>query len=588
MSENRQKITHLLTQLYGLNPAEKISTVINDKLNKVQPHLIRETSKVNAAELLSEKDAILITYGDQFLDSKYTPLQSLSLFLRKNLQDVLNGVHILPFFTYSSDDGFAVIHYCQVDPAKGSWQDIANLKKDYKLMFDLVANHISSQSDWFQNFLSGMEPYNQYFMTLDADTDLSSVVRPRATPILTPFETAQGTQYVWTTFGVVQIDLNYHNPLVLLEMVDILLYYLTQGANIIRLDAIAYLWKIPGTSCIHLPQTHAVVKLFRAILDVVAPEVLLITETNVPHAENISYFGEYVPELHRTDEAQLVYQFPLAPLILHTFLKGNTSRLSQWAADLPQLVEGTAFFNFTASHDGIGIRPAENILQAQDIQALIEQTLAHGGRVSYKTNTDGSQSAYELNITWFDALNNPANPQSTLDVARFLASQAIMLSLAGVPGIYVHSLFGSRNYLQGVEETGRERSINREKFSLDALQQALDDPQSLKSMVFRGYRQLLRIRKQQAAFHPSSDQRILQISTSVFSVLRTSASGETLLCLINVTDKEVRMDLDLSALNLPVSDCWRDLLSTDVYNTEMKLQVSLMPYQSRWIKRDSL
>ena len=167
-------------------------------------------------------------------------------------------------------------------------------RQTYRLAFDLVVNHVSAQSAWFQRFLAGVPPYTGYFLVLDPATDLSGVVRPRATPVLTPFRTADGERHVWTTFSEDQIDLNFQQPpgpagddrrAAVLRG--------ARGAQIIRLDAIAYLWKVPGTSCIHLPQTHAVVKLLRAILDLTAPAVQLLTETNVPHAENISYFGEY-------------------------------------------------------------------------------------------------------------------------------------------------------------------------------------------------------------------------------------------------------------------------------------------------------
>ena len=333
-------------------------------------------------------------------------------------------------------------------------------------------------------------------------------------------------------------------------MVDVLLFYVAQGAQIIRLDAIAYLWKIPSTSCIHLPQTHAVVKLFRAILDLVAPTVLLITETNVPHEENISYFGNYMPAHQHGDEAQLVYQFPLAPLVLHTFLSEDSSSLTGWADGLPDLHPGTTFLNFTASHDGIGVRPSEGLLRPDQIKALVDNTQNHGGQISYRSNPDGSQSVYELNITWYDALNNPNKPDLEMDIPRFLASQAIMLSLAGVPAVYVHSLLGSRNCTTCQTETGRARSINREKFSLAELEKELSDPYTLKFRVFEGYRHLLQIRKQQSAFHPNSQQYVLRLGADVFVALRGDEGKGRLLCITNVTSKPTEVEIKLSDLGL--------------------------------------
>ena len=519
-----------------------------------------------------------------FVSSHRSPLQSLNAFLQSNLKDVVSGIHILPFYPYSSDDGFSVIDYCQVAPELGTWQDIARLGKDFRLMFDLVANHVSAQSAWFQNFLAGKEPYTGYFPVLDPNTDLSQVVRPRATPVLTPFQTPSGLRYVWTTFSEDQLDLDYRNPQVLLEMVDVLLFYVSRGAQIIRLDAIAFLWKIPGTTCIHLPQTHATVKLFRAILDVIAPSILLITETNVPHKENISYFGDYLPESRRSDEAQLVYQFPLAPLMLHTFLTGDSTHLTDWAEGLPELSPGTTFFNFTASHDGIGVRPVEGLLDPDEIEGLIQNTLAHGGQVSYRSNPDGSRSAYELNITWYDALNDPAHPEPELDIQRFLASQAIMLSLAGVPGIYIHSLLGSRNCAACLENTGRARSINREKYALPELEQELADPRNLKSRILAGYRHLLHIRKQQPAFHPASVQRVLRISPGVFATMRVTQDGERLLCITNVTAGSLGIEIKLSDYGLPHNEVWIDQLTGKAFPTENILQLNPMPYQHLWLK----
>jgi glycosidase len=364
-----------------------------------------------------------------------------------------------------------------------------------------------------------------------------------------------------------------------------LLHHVARGAAIIRLDAIAYLWKIPGTSCIHLPQTHAIVKLLRVILDAVAPSVLLITETNVPHEENISYFGTYRPDQQRSDEAQMVYQFPLAPLILHTFITGDATRLTEWAQRLPDLPPGTTWLNFTASHDGIGVRPAEGLLSPDEIQALSARALAHGGQVSTRSNPDGSRSVYELNICWYDALNDPENENTAEDVRRFLASQAIMLALAGIPGIYIHNLLGSRNCSQCVKATGRARSINREKFEWAALQQELDDPEALRSRVLAGYRRLLLIRKKQPAFSPAASQRIISLAPSIFALQRTAADGTRILCLTNVTGKDVQAELHGADLDLPEGMEWIDLFNDEICALRRGMKINLSPYQNRWFSQ---
>lgn len=529
------------------------------------------------ARQFSQADSILITYGDQVSEPGTPPLQSLAQFLRQRVKGAITGVHLLPFFPYSSDDGFSVIDYTRVDPALGSWEDVAGLSTDFSLMFDAVINHVSSQSEWFQHFLQDDPDYADYFIVVEPGTDLSQVTRPRALPLLTAFQTPSGEKLVWTTFSADQLDLNYANPEVLLRVLGILLGYVERGASLIRLDAIAYLWKTIGTSCIHLEQTHRMVQLCRAVLDAVAPHVSLITETNVPHAENVSYFGD------GANEAQMVYQFPLAPLVLSSLRTGDAGHLLEWAAGLEGASQGGTFFNFTASHDGIGVMPAQGILSAAGIQALVDQTLAHGGHVSHKTNPDGSQSVYELNISYFDALSDPKadEPQAT-QVARFMVSQAIMLALKGVPGIYVHSLFGSRSWREGVAQTGRLRSINREKFSRAQLEAELADPGSLRHQVFQAYTHMLRQRASHRAFHPHGNQEVLPDSRALFTLLRTAPDGqEQALCIHNVSGQEQNGRFQVATLTGPLAD----LISGQRYSVGAggKVSVTLRPYQILWL-----
>ena len=573
MTSPRDRIRHWLRAIYPEPQARWLEDAITQRITAF--HAKHPEKHVNHPlhAILTHQDAILITYGDQFRQPGQPHLHTLARFLNTHLRDVIDGVHILPFYPYSSDDGFSVIDYKRVDPALGDWEDIRRLGQRYRLMFDAVINHISRESAWFQGFLRGEEPYRDYFIVVDPDVDLSQVVRPRALPLLTPVETTEGVKYVWTTFSADQIDLNYANPRVALDIIDVLLFYIEQGAQIIRLDAIAYLWKEIGTPCIHLPQTHAMVKLWRAIFDAVAPDVLIITETNVPHAENISYFGDYLPEMGKTDEAQLVYNFTLAPLTLHAFLAEDATTLSQWAAGL-QAPPGATFFNFIASHDGIGVRPAEGILTPAEMQALVERTLAHGGQVGYKANPDGGKSVYELNITLYDFLNDPQRPDPTIDVARFLASQSILLAPAGVPGIYVHSLFGSRNCHACYQQTGRARSLNREKFHLAAIEARLADETSHQRQVFEGYRRMLAVRRAHPAFHPFGAQAVLHLNPAIFALRRTSLAGdEHILCLTNVSARS-------QTLTLPPGR-WRDLLGGAAVHSG---QITLPGYGVAWLR----
>lgn len=425
-----QKIISLLEFLYGEEKGRETARLLE---KQIQTWKSRETREGDAsagllkedALPLSERDTLVITYADQFQRPGTKPLTLLREFAQIFLEGMITGIHILPFFPYSSDDGFSIIDYCQVNPAWGTWEDIQALSNSYLLMADLVLNHCSKESLWFQKFLAGEEPYTRYFITLPPDTDVSGVFRPRTHPLLTRFETSQGPRWVWTTFSEDQVDLNYGEPAVLLSMIDILLFYIRMGIRIIRLDAIAYLWKELGTSCLHHPKTHGVVKLLRALVDELAPGTLLITETNVPHKENISYFGE-------GDEAHLVYQFALPPLILDAFIRSDSRKLQQWAMDLELPGEGMSFFNFCASHDGVGVLPARGILSEEEIEGLVQAVVERGGYISYKSTPQG-EVPYELNINYFSAVAENALSED-LRVKKFLASQSILLAMPGGTG----------------------------------------------------------------------------------------------------------------------------------------------------------
>jgi sucrose phosphorylase len=258
----------------------------------------------------SEKDIVLITYGNTIQAPNEKPLHTLNRFLVNRLANAISCVHILPFFPSTSDDGFAVSEFTIVDPELGTWKDIAELTQTFGLMSDLVINHVSSEHPWFKNYLNHLSPGKDFFIEAQPGADYSSVVRPRNTPLFTVSVTKNGPRTVWTTFSADQIDLNFSNPEVLLEMISIMILYISHGVRIIRLDAIAFLWKKAGTSCLHLGETHEIVKLLRVIADYLCPGTILLTETNVPNKENWSYFGN-------KDEAHMVYQFSLPPLSLH-------------------------------------------------------------------------------------------------------------------------------------------------------------------------------------------------------------------------------------------------------------------------------
>jgi sucrose phosphorylase len=351
-------------------------------------------------KFLNEKDIVLITYGDNIQATNKNPLQSLFKFSDEYLDQAINIIHILPFYPYSSDDGFSVIDYKKVNPALGDWKDIEDIGQRFNLMFDLVANHVSSESVWFKEYLQGNPKYDNYFISIDKDSDLSSVTRARTHPLLTKFKRKGEEIYLWTTYSPDQIDINFANEDVLLEIIDVILFYAGKGARVIRMDAIGHIWKKLGTSCINLKETHYIIQLIRAILDEIFPDTLLLTQTNVPHKENISYFG------NGYNEVQLVYQFALPLLILHTFYTGDASRLLEWASGVKNVSDKTAFFNVLATHDGLGVVPVKAILTDREITDIADNIKERGGFISYKTTKDGSKEPFKYKEIYSFSSNN--------------------------------------------------------------------------------------------------------------------------------------------------------------------------------------
>ncbi len=519
---SRELRRRLVAELYGEDRVDAVAADLEALLDR---HGRRRPA---GGAPWNEQDAWLITYADQFRAPGEPPLRTLDRFLARHLEPEINGVHVLPFYPWTSDDGFSVTDYLAVDEAFGTWADVEHLAARRRLMVDAVVNHMSAGSEWFQRFLAGDPEFAGFFRTADPAADLAAVVRPRTSPLLHRFDGAAGPQWVWTTFSADQVDLDYGNPAVLLRVVDVLLSYAARGAGVIRLDAIAFLWKEEGTTSLHLPQTHRAVELMRAAVDACYPEVVFITETNVPHAENVAYFGDGAVR-----EAQAVYQFPLAPLTLHAFLTGDATVLAEWAAGLELAVPATTFFNFLASHDGVGVRPAEGLLARAEIDALAARSLAAGGQVGMRALPDGSEAPYELNCTWFDLVGHGLAAEAA--VARHLATHAVMLALRGIPGIYAHSLFGSSNDQSGYEESGVKRRLNREKLDLASLEARLGDPGTRAHRVMAGMRAMLATRRLHPAFHPDADQRILDTPRHVFAVERIAATGERARVTVDVT-----------------------------------------------------
>lgn len=558
------KIKELLEFIYGSNQG----AATYDALLRLLPEdlaLRSGADEVDGRGLgrngLSEKDACLITYGDILRPSKSgmteseaqpgtqtapqdTALARLGAFLKRWNRGSFSYLHILPFHPYSSDDGFSVIDYRKIDPNLGSWEDIGDLAKNQKLVFDLVLNHGSVKSEWFQGFLAGDPARRGWYITRPSNFDTSMVFRPRTHPLLTEFTRNDGGCInVWTTFSADQVDYNFANPEVLLEFIRIFFEYVRHGARILRLDAIAYLWKEDGTSCLHHPKTHAVVKLLRALIDCFELDLLILTETNVPHRENISYYGD-------GDEAHLVYNFALPPLVLHAAVSEDATPLRDWARKLPKPGEGPIFFNFLASHDGVGLLPARGLINETQFQETIDTVLRRGSLLSYKGSQNG-QIPYEINCSYLSAVA-PASVGDTKMRARiFLACHGALFALAGLPAVFFHSWIGSEQWPEGPALLGYNRAINREKLAIDRIERELGASDGLRAAIYAGFSKMLAFRATEPAFSPQAPQAILSVDRGIFAVVRgPDRTGRRVLCAQNFGSEEVTLEFEGALLVL--------------------------------------
>ncbi len=562
MSQSEYALVQNLTVLYGEGGA---SYLAKRMMAIAMGELMARPAEHADPKPLSAADRMLICYGDSVRDEPGMTLSALRQFATQYLQNSISTIHILPFFPSSSDDGFAVIDYQTVRRDLGDWSDINALSADFDLMFDLVINHCSRENLWFADFVGGREPGCDYFHEMPSMVGLESVVRPRNSPLLTHVHTYQGIKRVWTTFSDDQIDLNFANPEVLCEFVHILFSYIAQGARFIRLDAIAFLWKELSTSSINLEQTHCVVRVLRALIDEMQTRTLLLTETNLPHNENVSYFGS-------RDEAHLVYQFSLAPLILYSYLFNDGQYLGQWAEQLEPPPAGCSFVNFIASHDGIGLRPLEGLVPASDIQRLTDAAHERGGFAAMRSADDGTETVYELNIALFSAFGGTAK-----NIPAYLGAHQLMLAFQGIPALYLNAFVGGLNDLQGVESTGRTRSINRGHWQLDDLKTILATETNEQSIIFAELNRSLEIRGSQSAFAPSAQQEILAYTKDSLWLKREN-TDQVILVIASFSEAPIETELPRQDA---AYESAIDLLSEDA--VVLTKAVPMAPYQVRWL-----
>ena len=567
--KNQKKISSILNTIYKPNLVKKDIDYFKDQIIQI----IKKFNKKNSKKKLriSEQTSLVISYGDNIYANNTNSIKVFQNFYKKNLSKYFNAVHFLPFYPSSSDSGFAVKDHYRIEKKIGSWSDIKKISKFNNVMADIVINHSSARGLWFKNFLKKKRPGKDYFLTVNSKFDVSKVVRPRDHKLLKKIDIFKKSDYLWRTFSPDQIDLNFKNPVVLLRFIKIMIHLVNNGVRIFRLDAIAYLWKKDGTNCINLKQTHQIVKLLRIITNLLNVQTVIITETNLPEKENLSYFG-------KNDEANWIYNFSLPPLLIHAFLFENSSYLTKWSKSLPNAKLGNSYLNFIASHDGIGMRPTEGILNKRSLNSFLKRLKKNGSKFSYRKVQNKSKKVYEANITVFDALKKTDfDPNGKFFLERYIAAHAIMISFEGIPAVYFNSLFGKSNDDAKYVITGNNRDVNRYKWNYKNITKKLSDKNSKQSIFFKNLRKLLDVKKNQKAFHPNAKRLNINLGSKIFCFKRISLDKkQTIISITNCSslNQYPRLGKKYSK--------WKNIINSQINFIDDKT-LKLKPFETIWL-----
>ena len=567
--KDRKNIRSKLVNIYKLIFSKKEINYFESEIIQLINNFNKKNPKKKKS--ISEKTTLVICYGDSVYSEKKKLIRVFQSFFQKKLKNYFNTIHFLPFYPSSSDSGFAVKDHYKVDNKLGNWLDIKNISKSSNIMADMVINHSSARGLWFKNFLKKKEPGKDYFLTVDSKFNTSKVVRPRDHKLLKKINIFKKSDYLWRTFSPDQIDLNFRNPSVLIQFIKIMIHLINNGVTIFRLDAIAYLWKENGTKCINLKQTHEIIKLLRNISNLLNIQTTIITETNLPENENLSYFG-------KNDEANWIYNFSLPPLLIHAFLFENSSYLNKWSKNLPNTKNENCYLNFIASHDGIGIRPTEGLLNKKTLNNFLARLKKNGSKFSYRKVQNKVKKVYEANITVFNALKKSDYDQKgKFNLERYISAHAIMISFEGIPAIYFNSLFGTSNDEAKFIITGNNRDVNRYRWNLKNITSKLKNNESKQSIFYNKLCNLLNIRRKQKAFHPNAKRLNLNFGPKIYGFKRISKDRkQTIICITNISSQNQKIKVHKENLK------FRNLINskTKIVNKQFLL---LDPFETIWL-----
>lgn len=443
----------------------------------------------------------LITYPD----SLGGDLITLKQLLKSNFADIFSGgIHILPPFPSSGDRGFAPLTYLEIDEQFGTWEDIKDIGEYFDILVDLMVNHISAQSEYFQDFLQKgrRSEYADFFITLDKiwddgvpnQNDINKMFLRREKPYstFTIRETGE-EETVWTTFGKTdpseQIDLDINSKIVRQLFMEYFKKFSENNIKIVRLDAVGYIIKKLGTSCFFVePEIYEYLDWIKQLSD--------------------SYNIELLPEVHSHYSIQYklsesgfwIYDFILPYTVLDTIVNKRSVNLYQYLKDRPEKQ-----FTMLDCHDGIPVKPDMNgLIDTDEARELVDLCVERGANLSHvlskEHQSEDGFNVHQIRCTYYSALNN--------DDDAYLAARAIQFFVPGIPQVYYVGLLAGENDNESVQKTGEGREINRYNYSIEEVEDALN-----RSVVQR-LLQLIRFRNKYPAFngkfrtHPSSKNEV--------------------------------------------------------------------------------
>lgn len=431
--------------------------------------------------------AQLITYAD----SLGGDLGALNGLLRAHFSDLFpGGVHILPPFPSSADRGFAPKTYFEIDPAFGTWEDMKRIGEGFPILVDVMVNHISRQSEAFRDFVrrGRASPTADLFLTVDKvwpgglvpDADVRRIFLRKPDHPFTDIivEETGARETVWTSFGTKdwseQVDLDVHSPLTQHFFGKVFEHLSQNGIRIVRLDAVGYVIKKPGTSCFFVePEIWEFLSWIKNLAD--SCGIDLLPEVHAP----FSY------QRNLADHGYWVYDFVLPGLVLHTLFSGSTDKLAEHLRSCPRRQ-----FTTLDCHDGIPIQPdLDGILTLAEARAVVSQCEARGANINRilgeKKGPDGFD-AHQINITYYDALDR--------DDDAYILARAIQCFAPGVPQIYYVGLLAGTNDQNAFSVSGEGRAVNRHNYTVEEIERDLQRP------VVRRLEALIRFRNTHPAF----------------------------------------------------------------------------------------